>query len=218
MIPHLIAVQQDQANGLPPFSGQRMPYIRSLRASAAIQCYVPINGVAGGAGCVAAPRLNAVQGIVRIGNAAIPGKVPAHVLDIGSPNSAAAVRFVGTGHLRIEDGGVIAVVRIIKQHNAVLRTGNGHYRIVAYLARGAGINQICISGIPRRRCGFCRFRWVGLPGLLRCLGDCFLRQSALTVQLCGVNCRYDADEQHQNQKKRDIAFQVQYHVVILSKK
>ena len=50
------------------------------------------------------------------------------------------------------------------------------------------------------------------------LGNCFLRQRALTVQLRGVNCGYNADEQHQNQKKRDIAFQVQYHEFILSAK
>ena len=125
MIPHLIAVQQDQANGLPPFSGQRMPYIRSLRASAAIQCYVPINGVAGGAGCVAAPRLNAVQGIVRIGNAAIPGKVPAHVLDIGRPGRAAAVGFIGAGYLVVQSGSVVAVVCKIEQHDTFLRRGVG---------------------------------------------------------------------------------------------
>lgn len=73
MIPHLIAVQQDQANGLPPFSGQRIPYIRSLRASAAIQCYVPINGVAGGAGCVAAPRLNTFS-VLTLAQKTMPGK------------------------------------------------------------------------------------------------------------------------------------------------
>ena len=124
VVPHLIAVQQDQTNGFPPCGGQSVPHIAAGCAAAAVQGHIPVNGVAGGAGCVAAPRLNAVQRIVRIGNAAVPSKVPAHVLDIGSPSRAAAVRFVSAGHLRIEDGGVIAIVRIIKQHNAVLRTGN----------------------------------------------------------------------------------------------
>ena len=130
LVPHLVAVQEDQTNGFSPGSGQGIPHITAGGAAAAVQSHASVHGVAGGAGAVAAPGLNAVQGIVGISNAAVPGKVPAQIFDVRRPSGSAAIGLVSAGNLRIEDGGVVAVVGIIKQHNAVLGAGNGHHRVV----------------------------------------------------------------------------------------
>ena len=130
MVPHLVAVKQDQANGFPPCGGQSVPHITSGGAAAAIQGYLPVNGVAGGAGCIAAPRFNAVQRIVRIGDTAIPGKVPAQVFDVRSPGGAGAIGLVSTGNLRVQNGGVVAIVRIVKQHNAFLGAADSPGRTI----------------------------------------------------------------------------------------
>ena len=130
VVPHLIAVQQDQANGFPSSGRQSVPHIAAGGAAAAVQCYLPVNGVAGGAGCVAAPRFNAVQGVIRIGNTAIPGKVPAQVFDVRSPGGAGAIGLVSTGNLRVQNGGVVAIVRIVKQHNAFLGAADSPGRTI----------------------------------------------------------------------------------------
>lgn len=106
MVPHLIAVKQDQANGLSPGSGQGIPHIAAGGAAAAVQRHIPVNGVAGSAGCIAAPRLNAVQRIICVGDTAIPGKMPAQILDVRRPGGSRAIGLVSTGNLRIKDGGV----------------------------------------------------------------------------------------------------------------
>ena len=125
MVPLLVAVEQDQANGLPPCRGQRIPDIAAGGAAAAIQGHIPVNRVAGGAGPVVSPGLNAVQRLIRMGNPAIPCKVPAHIFNISRPCRAAAVGLIGAGHLIIQPGGVVAVVCIVEQHNAVLGGGVG---------------------------------------------------------------------------------------------
>ena len=124
MIPHLVAVQQDQANGFPSCGGQGVPYIAASGAATAVQGHIPVNRVAGGAGCVAAPRLNAVQGV-------IPCKVPAQILDVRSPGGAGTIRFVGTGNLRVQNSGVIAVISKVKQHNTFLGAADSPGRTIA---------------------------------------------------------------------------------------
>ena len=62
-----------QANGFPTFGRLSVPPIAAGGAAAAIQSYLPVNGVAGGAGFVAAPWPNTVLRVVRIGNTAVPG-------------------------------------------------------------------------------------------------------------------------------------------------
>ena len=125
MVPLLVAVEQDQANGLPPCRGQRIPDVAAGGAAAAVQGHIPVNGIAGGAGPVVPPGLNAVQRLIRMGNPAIPCKVPAHIFYISRPSRAAAIGLIGAGHLIIQPGGIVAVVRIVEQHNAVLGGGVG---------------------------------------------------------------------------------------------
>ena len=125
MVPLLVAVEQDQANGLPPCRGQRIPDIAAGGTAAAVQGHIPVNGIAGGAGPVVSPGLNAVQRLIRMGNPAIPGKVPAHIFNISRPGRAAAVGLIGAGYLIIQPGGIITIVCIVEQHNAVLGGGVG---------------------------------------------------------------------------------------------
>ena len=101
MVPHLIAVKQDQANGLSPGSGQGIPHIAARGAAAAVQRHTPVNRVAGGASCVAAPRLDAIQRIIRIRNTAVPGKMPAKVFDVRRPGSTGAIGLISAGNLRV---------------------------------------------------------------------------------------------------------------------
>ena len=131
VIPHLVAVQQDQANGFPSCGRQSVPHIAASGAATAVQGHIPVNRVAGGAGRVAAPRLNAVQGVIRIGNTAIPCKVPAQILDVRSPGGAGTIRFVGTGNLRVQNSGVIAVISKVKQHNTFLGAADSPGRTIA---------------------------------------------------------------------------------------
>ena len=114
MVPLLVAVEQDQANGLPPCRGQRIPDVAAGGAAAAVQGHIPVNGIAGGAGPVVPPGLYAVQRFIRMGNPAIPCKVPAHIFNISRPGRAAAVGLIGAGHLIIQPGGIVAVVRIVE--------------------------------------------------------------------------------------------------------
>ena len=109
-VPCLVAVQQDQANGFPSCGGQGVPYIAAGCAAAAVQGHIPVNGVAGGAGCVAAPRLNTVQRIVGIGHTAIPCKVPAQVFDVRRPGGAGAIGLVSTSYLTIQNRGIVSVI------------------------------------------------------------------------------------------------------------
>ena len=131
MIPHLVTVQENQANGLPVIFRHGVPHIAARRAAAAIQSHAPVNGVPGGAGAVAAPWFNAVQRFVRIGNTAIPCKVPAQILDVRSPGGAGTIRFVGTGNLRVQNSGVIAVISKVKQHNTFLGAADSPGRTIA---------------------------------------------------------------------------------------
>ena len=132
MIPHLIAVEKNQANGSPPSGRQSIPYIAAGGTAAAIQSYLPINGVARGACSVAAPWLNTVQRVVRIGNTAVPGKVPAQIFDVRCPGGACTVGLVGAGDLAVQNRGVVAVICIIKQHDAVLRACQSHYTVFIF--------------------------------------------------------------------------------------
>ena len=99
VIPHLVTVQENQANGLPVIFRHGVPHIAARGTAAAIQCHTPVNGVSGGTGAVAAPGFNAVQRFVRIGNTAIPSEMPAQVFDIGCPGSAGSIGFVFAGNL-----------------------------------------------------------------------------------------------------------------------
>ena len=165
VIPHLVTVQENQANGLPAIFRHGVPYIAARRAAAAIQSHAPVNGVPGGAGAVAAPWFNAVQRFVWIGNTAIPGEMPAQVFDVSCPGSAGAIWFVFAGNLRLQDGGIIAIVRIVKQHDAFLGTADRHYSII--ILRVSDVWWFC------RLRGFCRVNTI-CP-----LGDCFLGLGAV---------------------------------------
>ena len=109
MIPLLVTVQKNKPNSLPPGRRQCVPDIAAGSAAAAVQGYVPVNRVPAGTGRIVAPRLNAVQRFIRMGDTAIPSKVPAHVLDISRPGRAASVGFIGAGHLVVQPGSVVAV-------------------------------------------------------------------------------------------------------------
>ena len=130
VIPHLVTVQENQANGLPVIFRHGVPHIAARGTAAAIQSHAPVNGVSGGTGAVAAPWFNAVQRFVRIGNTAIPSEMPAQVFDIGCPGSAGAIGFVLAGNLRLQDGRIVAIVRVVKQQDAFLGTADRHYRII----------------------------------------------------------------------------------------
>ena len=226
-VPLLAAVQQHQGNGLPIGFRHGIPDIGAPGTTAAIHGHIVVHVVSGGAGGIILTRLDAVDGIVRVGHTVDSGKVPPQVLDVSRFGAVSSVGFIGHRNLAAEIGGVIGGCLVEEkhiggcggcQHNGIVCLRQKLHVILARILIGSfrGFRWLC--GICRLRI-VCRFREFGQfrpLSLLRCLGDCFLRQSALTVQLRGVNCRYDADEQHQNQKKRDIAFQVQYHEFILS--
>ena len=165
VIPHLVTVQENQANGLPVIFRHGVPHIAARRAAAAIQSHAPVNGVSGGTGAVAAPWFNAVQRFVRIGNTAIPGEMPAQVFDIGCPGSAGAIGFVLAGNLRLQDGGIIAIVRIVKQQDAFLGTADRHYSIII----------LRVSDVW----WFCRLRGFSRVNTICPLGDCFLGLGAV---------------------------------------
>lgn len=226
-VPLLTAVQQHQGNGLPVGFRHGVPDIGAPGTAAAIHGHIVVHVVSGGAGGIVLTRLDAVNGIVRVGHTIDSGKVPPQVFDVSCFGAVSSVGFVGHRNLAAEIGGVIGGCLVEQkhiggcggcQHNGIVCLCQKLHVILARILIGSfrGFRWLCgLCGICRL-CGLCGFRWVVRFFCLCSLGDCFLRQRTFTVQLRGVNCRYDADEQHQNQKKRDIAFQVQYHVVILS--
>ena len=148
VVPHPVTVQENQANGLPVIFRHGVPHIAARGTAAAIQSHAPVNGVPGGAGAVAAPGFNAVQRFVRIGNAAVPGEMPAQVFDVGCPGSAGAIGFVLAGNLRLQDSRIVAIVRIVKQHDVFLGTADRHYRIIVLRVRN--IRRFCwLRGFSR---------------------------------------------------------------------
>ena len=155
VIPHLVTVKKDKANGFPAGCRHSIPDIAAGSASAAAEGHILVNGVAGGAGSIIAPGLDAVQGIVRVGHTPIPGKVPAKIFDVRCPGSAAAVRLVGAGHLRVKDCGVVAIVGIVKEHYAALATADGkHIRIFRKIHGDIHFRGIFRHGFGRD-CWFC---------------------------------------------------------------
>ena len=189
VIPHLVTVQENQANGLPVIFRHGVPHIAARGTAAAIQSHAPVNGVPGGAGAVAAPGFNAVQRFVRIGNAAVPGEMPAQVFDVGCPGSAGAIGFVLAGNLRLQDGGVIAIVRVVKQQDAFLGTADRQYRIIAL--RVSDVWRFC------RLRGFCG---VNTIGWLCPIGDCLLGLGTICARFHSVGSRDDADEKHHREE------------------
>ena len=186
VIPHPVTVQENQANGLPVIFRHGVPHIAARRAAAAIQSHAPVNGVPGGAGAVAAPGFNAVQRFVRIGNAAVPGEMPAQVFDVGCPGSAGAIGFVLAGNLRLQDGGVIAIVRVVKQQDAFLGTADRQYRIIV----------LRVYDVWR----FCRLRGFSRVNTICSLGDYFPRLNAVHARFHGVGSGDDADEKHHREE------------------
>ena len=77
IVPHLIAVQQDQTNGIAPGFREGIPHTAARGAAAAGQGHIPVNGITGGTSTVGSPGLNAVQRIICIRDISIPGKMPA---------------------------------------------------------------------------------------------------------------------------------------------
>ena len=120
MVPLPITVQQDQTNGFPPCSRHGIPDIAAAGTAISVESHIPVNGVAAGAGTVVPPRLNAVQRVVRIRNTAIPGKMPAQILNISCPGSAASIWLVSTGNLIFQPCGIVSVICKVEQHNAFL--------------------------------------------------------------------------------------------------
>ena len=120
VVPLLVTVEKNKADSLPPSGGQRIPDVASGCTAASIQCYIPVHGIAAGAGRIIAPWLNTVQRFIRMGNTAVPRKVPAHVLDIGRRGGAVAVGFIGAGYLVVQSGSVVAVVRKVEKHDTFL--------------------------------------------------------------------------------------------------
>lgn len=209
MVPFLIAIQQNQADGLPAFRRQGIPDIASRGAADSVHGHATVNGVAGGTGGIVAVRLNTVQRVIRVRDAAIPGEVPAHIFDIGGLCASSAVWLIADGHLIIQHCGVVAVVGVVKQHNAVLGTGNGHDRIIIGCFRRKRCRcrvQCWIIGRFRRLSRFYRVNgFFRLRGCCHCFGS-FRR----------VCVRHNADKQHENQQNGNTSFQVQSHWVILS--
>ena len=125
MIPLLVTVQEDKPDSFPPGSRHRVPHVAAGGTATTTQCHIPVNGIAAGTGRIIAPRLNAIQRFVRMGNAAVSCKMPAHVLDIGRSGCVCTIGLISAGHLVIQPGGVVAVVGKVEQHNAVLGGGVG---------------------------------------------------------------------------------------------
>ena len=186
MIPHLVTVQENQANGLPVIFRHGVPHIAARGTAAAIQCHTPVNGISGGTCAVAAPWFNAVQRFVRIGNAAVPGEMPAQIFDVGCPGSAGAIGFVLAGNLRLQDGRIVAIVRVVKQQDAFLGTADRHYRIIVLYVRN--IRRF------RRLRGFSRVNTI-CP-----LGDCFLGLGAVCTRFHSVSSGDDSDEKHHHEE------------------
>ena len=167
MIPHLIAVKQDQTNGLTSCSGHRIPNGTAGSTAAAIQGYVTVNGVTRGTGTIVTPGLNTVQRIVRIGNVTVPGKMPAQILDVCSSGSAASVGFIRNRKLRVQDSGVVAIVRKVEQHNVVLGTGGQHDTVIIGCHHERAFGRLL--GLSRLRF-LLALPFCGLRGRLCCIG------------------------------------------------
>ena len=158
MVPHLIAVEKNQANGFPPGCGQSVPHIAAGGAAASIQRHLSVNGVAGGAGSKTAPWFNAVERIIRIGNTAVPGKMPAKVFDIRCSGCVRSVGLVSAGDLAVQNRGIVAVICIIKQHDTGLGTCQRHHAIFICHSVHKRLGEYRFLIRDAVACGFCRKR------------------------------------------------------------
>ena len=149
LVPHLVTVQQNLTNGLPTSDGERIPDIASRRSSAALHGHAPVNGVAGGTGGEIPVGFQAVQRIIGIWHSAIPGKMPAHILDVGSLYRAVTIELIGAGHLVIQPGGVVAVVRVVEQQDAALAAVHGEKGDAVHFQKFItlnGVSFLCRNG------------------------------------------------------------------------
>ena len=102
MVPQLIRVQQDQANGFPAVGIQRIPDIAACGTSAAAHGHTPVNGVSAHAGGIIPVRLDAVQRVIRIGYIIDSRKMPAEIFKITILRAASPVPLVADRDLTVQ--------------------------------------------------------------------------------------------------------------------
>ena len=118
MIPHFVAVKQNQTNGLSPCFRQGIPCGCTGSTAAAGKRDIPVDRVAGCACGVVFVRLNTVQRIVCIGNVIVPGEMPAQIFDICRFRGTGSVGLISNRELTVQHSRVVAMVGIVKQQDA----------------------------------------------------------------------------------------------------